>query len=223
MKSFIAQNQLLDTTIKFFTVSGTSLVILGGSLLAYYFISIGYFSNQISLSTNGPLIFFAIPFVFTGLVIFLSASLTSLGLSLRPLWHSLQSLVRWALGLFDPAKGNQNEELKFTIEPAKFHHLPFILFGLVIVVGYGFHDYKTFLQLIISCFGCALFFSTITQNNIKINKLESKRKTKKQAKKISQLKKHRNIMLTGLVIIPIFVGGVTTKLQQSAMMLSLFI
>jgi hypothetical protein len=188
-------------------------------VLLFYCWGIGYFPRDISVGDGLLFILFAI--AFGGVYMFFFMSLTSLGISLRPLWHGLQRLFLLLLKGYEKVTGKETNYTPFVIEKGGLELLVFAIFGLFFIWGFSLADIKVLSTLVMCTWGCALLWSSYQQNSREIDQLENKESvTEEETKRLARLNNFQPVALGIILVIPLLIGGVSGKLLDGAMRLA---
>ena len=194
-------------------------VLIGGAVLLFYCWKIGYFPQDVSVGDGFLFILLAI--AFGGVYLFFVMCLTSLGLSLRPVWHGLQRLFLLSLKGYEKITGKTASYTPFTIEKGGFELFIFAVFGLFFIWGFSLSDIKVLATLVLSVWGCALLWSTYQQNSREIDLLErGDSLTDDELKNLKRKADFQPFLLGGILVIPLLIGGVSGKLLDGAMRLA---
>lgn len=219
MSSLEILDKQLDIANKALSLVFKVGLIIGGSVLLGYCWKIGYFPRDVSVGDG--LLFFILAIAFGGIYLLFTASLTCLGVTLRPVWYGIYWVFSYGIEMYNMVFGSNKTVPEFNIITGKAEHLFFALFGLLFVWGFGYFDFKIVGSLIVAVFGCALLWSWHQESDNEILEIESKENiTADDNKKVLLLKKQQKLLAFAIIIIPILFGGVSGKLLDGAMRLS---
>ncbi|RMJ02938.1 hypothetical protein DOQ08_02403 [Marinobacter litoralis] len=190
-------------------------VLTGGAVLLFYCLRIDHFPSSVSVGDG--LLFILVAVAFSGIYLFLTVCLTSLGLVLRPLWHFLQWLFITMLKLREKLLNKKSEYEPFNVRKAGYEGAVFAIFGAVFIFVFGLTDKTAVATLLFSAWGCALLWSRRQELADKVRDLEGEDEASKQEK--ARLRNHQSILLAVIFFIPLLVGGISGKLVDGAMRL----
>jgi hypothetical protein len=209
----------LDIANKALSLAFKVGLIVGGSVFLGYCWKIGYFPRDVSIGDG--LLFLMLAIAFGSIYLLFTASLTCLGITLRPIWHGIYRSFNYLVKLYNKVFGANKVVSEFNIITGKLEHFIFALFGLLFVWGFGSFDLKVLGSLILAVFGCALLWSGHQESGSEIIEIESKENlSADDNKRISFLKQHQKILAVVILFIPLLFGGVSGKLLDGAMRLS---
>ena len=209
----------LDLLNKLLSLAFKLGVVVGGAVLLFYCWKIGYFPQDVSVGDG--LLFILLAIAFGGVYLFFVVSLTSLGLSLRPVWHGLQKLFLLLLKAYERVSGRTASYTPFTIEKGGFELFIFAIFGLFFIWAFSFSDIKVLATLVLCVWGCALLWSTYQQNSREIDLLERRDNlADEDSKRLKRLVDFQPFLLGMILVVPLLIGGVSGKLLDGAMRLA---
>ncbi|KGJ96613.1 hypothetical protein [Pseudoalteromonas sp. ND6B] len=219
MSSLEILDKQLDIANKALSLVFKTGLTIGGSVLLVYCWRIGYFPRDVSIGDG--LLFLMLAIAFGGVYLLFTVSLTSLGITLRPIWNVIYLVFSFVIKIYNKFSGKKTPIPKLNIITAKAEHFVFALFGLLFVLGFGSFDIKVVGSLIVAVFSCAYLWSVHQGSGNEILDIESKENlTGTDNKRILSLKKHQKILVTVIFFIPLLFGGVSGKLLDGAMRLS---
>lgn len=219
MNNLESLDKKLDIANKALSLAFKVGIIIGGAVLLLYCWKISYFPRDVSIGDG--LLFLMLAIAFGGIYLLFTASLTCLGLTLRPLWLVLQNIVSWSLFRFNKFSNKTISFEKVNFVTAKKEHFILALFGLLFIWGFGTYDYTVLGSLGLSVFSCALLWSFYIQNEEFVNSTELQEQANEEDLiKSRQLKQNQKIILLSLILVPLLIGGVSGKLLDGAMGLS---
>lgn len=209
----------LDIANKALSLAFKAGLMIGGAVLLGYCWMIDYFPRDMSIGDG--FFFLMLAIAFGGVYLLFTASLTCLGVTLRPIWYGIYCIWIWGIKTYNKICRSNKTYLEFNMVTGRIEHLVFALFGLLFVWGFASFDFKVIGSLILSIFGCALLWSGHQQSGDEILEIETKESsTAEDKKRIIFLKKHQKILVIVIMIIPLLLGGVSGKLLDGAMRLS---
>lgn len=194
-------------------------MLAGGICVTGYSLRIDYFPKDLSVADG--ILFLIAAACFGILYIAFVASLIELGIFLSPVVIRLMLFIRRI----------QNKPLQFAYEPAPFSWWSalFSLFSVLIIIGFGQHDFFAFIMLPLLAIGLYLFYSVYRSSGNTMKKIEEanssivhsneKEATSKLANPAT-LKDARLLSLGMILFIPLFLTGTFGQLLDGAMRLA---
>lgn len=209
----------LDVLEKILSLAFKFGILIGGSVLIFYCRKIDYFPQDISVGDG--LLFMLLAIAFGVVYLFFLLCLTSLGLSLRPVWHGLQNLFLLLLKGYKRITGKTVSYTPFTIEKGGFELFIFAMFGLFFIWRFSLSDANVLPTLGLSTWGCALLWSTYQQNAREIDLLKhGGNLSDDESKRFKRLAAYQPFILGTILFVPLLIGGVSGKLLEGAMRLA---
>lgn len=193
-------------------------ITVGSLILVCYCWSIDFFPKDISVGDGLLFIFVAVGF---GTVyLFFVASLTSLGVLLRPLWYVLQSSGIWIGERWAKLRNKTLSYEPFDLKPGGLEHLTFAAFGLILVTLFSIKDVSRLPTLLLASFGCALLWSSYQDVDAKLRKISSSpQPSDGERERIPRLEKSKALLPWLIISIPLLIGGVSGEMTSGTMRL----
>ncbi len=193
-------------------------ITIGSMVLLYYCWSIDFFPRDVSVGDGLLFIFVAIGF---GVVyLFFVASITSLGILLRPFWHLFQSCYIWIGKRWAKLVKKPFSYEPFELKPGGIEHLVFAVFGLVLVALFTIKDITRFPTLLLASFGCALLWSSYQNVDGKLRKIASNPQLSEEEREhMPRLEKSKALLPWLIIAIPLVIGGIYGEMTNASMRL----
>ena len=211
-KNFIVT---LDLISKLFNIAFKFGAAVGGGVLLFYCMRIGYVPKGVNIGDGLILILLAVSF--GGLYLFFVLSLTSLGILMHPIWSALQRVFLFLFKIYTKVTNRTIRYMPFEIEKGDFSVFVFALFGILFVYEYGKSDIKTLLTLLLSAWGCALLWTSFRKSLSETSTIVFKKETDKSSENYSY--SFQSILLAAIIFLPLLVSGVSGRLLDGAMRL----
>ena len=191
-------------------------ITVGSLILLYYCWSIDFFPRDISVGDGLLFIFVAVGFGVAYL--FFVASLTSLGVLLRPLWHGLQCLGMWIGKAWVKFRKKALSYDPFDLKPGGIEHITFATFGLILVVLFSIKDISRLPTLLLASFGCALLWNSYQNVDSKLRKISSNpQPSDEERERMPKLEKSKAFLPWLIISLPLLIGGVTGEMISGTM------
>ena len=201
------------------TLASKMGIFIGGICVLAYSLKIGYFPQ--GLTVGDGLLFMLTAASFGVIYIFFIASLVALGVTASPLIRSLTKMYLWTYKFRSTPKPTQvYDYAKF-----KWTYVAFAFFGILFVWALGNKDHSAYWNLPILSVAIYFFYSLYLSSGEKIKDLENSlvsvfkadEKNSSSIEKIEYLRKAQIFSLGVILVLPMFLGGVTGQLLDGAM------
>lgn len=193
-------------------------ITIGSMVLLGYCWSIDFFPRDVSVGDGLLFIFVAIGF--GAVYLFFVASLTCMGVLLRPFWHFLQSHGIWVGERWAKFRKKSFSYEPFELKPGGLEHLVFALVGLILVALFSLKDISRLPTLLLASFGCALLWSAYQDVDIKLRNISSSpQPSDEERARIPRLEKSKALLPWLIIAIPLLIGGITGEMTAGAMRL----
>lgn len=209
----------IEALLKGLTLASKIAILAGGMCICAYSLEIGHFPQGLTIGDG--LLFMLTAACFGIIYVFFIGSLVSLGVVISP-------VIKGCLKLYMLTYKLRNERAPTQVyDFAKFQwlHLIFSVFSLQIIFWLGKNDSHAYWNLPLLSVALYFFYSTYLSSGEKVRKLKSSLQSVVQVgdkdssvkNKIENLWKVQVVSLALILIIPMFVSGVTGQLLNGAM------
>lgn len=217
--NFDQLGKTVEGLLKSLTFASKIGIVAGGVCVLGYSLRIGHFPQ--GLTVGDGLLFMLAAVCFGVIYALFVASLVSLGVVMSPLVKWLSKIYVWSY------KFRKTRPPSQVYDFAKFSwaYLLFSIFAVLFILGLGSRDSNAYWNLPILSIAMYFFYSGYLSSGEKIKKLELSQnsivKIEEQSglgvEKIKQLRKAQILSLGFILIMPMFLGGVTGQLLDGAM------
>lgn len=211
----------VDSLMKLLGAALKLSVALGSACVILYSIRIGHFPQGLSLG-DGLLLLLAAG-CFGVLYAFFMAGLIGLGSCLSPLTNQALKLSSRAIGKLQKKKIDP----AYALAPFQWTAVPFAVMAAIMILALADSDYSACLKLLAVATMLHIFYSVAVDASKKCSAAQrlqySVIETQDKARTAIEARKHRNIYHTTcllMVLLPLFIGGVSGRLVDSAMRLA---
>lgn len=209
----------IERLLKIMTLISKIGILIGGICILGYSLRIGHFPQDLTVGDGLLFILTAVCFGLTYL--FFVASLISLGVIASPATKLLSKLY---LLSYKFRKVKQPQQV-FDFAKFQWSYLLFAGFAILLIWSLGKRDSNAYWNLPLLSIGMYFFYSVYLSTGDKIREIEISLKSIVQRNengiattgKIENLRKAQMLSLGVLLAMPIFTGGVTGQLLDSAM------
>jgi hypothetical protein len=194
-------------------------ILTGGICVLGYFLRIGHFPQGLTIGDS--LLFMLTAVCFGIIYVLFVASLVSLGVAMSPVSKMLTKLYIWLYKFRKTRPPLQVYDFaKFSLE-----YFIFAIFAVIFILVLGRHDSSAYWNLPILSIAMYFFYSSFISAGDKIRDLELSENSPFKIEeygdltrvKIKKLRKAQMLSLGLIMIMPIFLGGVTGQLLDGAM------
>lgn len=209
----------IEGLLKVMTLASKMGILVGGICISAYSLKIGHFPQGLTIGDG--LLFMLAAACFGIIYIFFVGSLVSLGVTVSPLIKYFSQIYLWTYKFRNTRKPSQIYDFaKF-----KWSYLIFAFFAVLFVLGLGSNDHNAYWNLPLLSIAMFFFYSAYLSTGEKIKNLEISLKSVVQIDekdssatgKIENLRKAQMLSLGVLMVMPLFVSGVTGQLLDGAM------
>lgn len=195
-------------------------ILVGGVCVITYSLRINHFPQ--GLSVGDGLLFLMAASCFGMIYVVFIASLVSLGITLSPAIRAVFNVLVWGVNRFRKRKA----EPAHTLAPFKFSAVVFAFFSVVIILVLGSQDSTAYWNLPMLSVGLYLFYSVYVSSGNKIKKIEAvknavlhtdEKENVVQLGDPGQLRRVQLFSLATILVLPLFIGGVSGQLLDAAM------
>lgn len=209
----------IEGLLKVMTLASKAGILLGGICISAYSLKIGHFPQGLTIGDG--LLFMLAAACFGMIYVFFVASLVSLGVTMSPLIKYLSKMYLWTYKFRAVKKPAQ----VYDFAKFKFSYLMFALFALLFIFGLGSNDHNVYWNLPLLSVAMYFFYSSYLSSGEKIKNLEISLKSivkvdekdNSAISKIENLRKAQVLSLGALLVMPMFIGGVTGQILDGAM------
>ncbi|MCO8311743.1 hypothetical protein [Pseudomonas mandelii] len=212
----------IDIITKLLSLSAKIGLLTGGGAIVSYLLINGHYPQGVSIGDG--LLFLVAAFCFGIVCLYFSVSITAAGILLSPILIPAINSIAWARKKLDI----KNSDPAFTLQKINFPSVFFGACGIATIYFLARRNFVEHMPLILLPVFQYIMYSAFAEQSNKIMSAQPQPRTSivpvpQESETQFNLKKIRKnrVMLAGIIlIVPIFMGGVTSDLLKVAMNLA---
>lgn len=210
----------IESVSKIATTVSKFGILVGGVCVITYLQRINHFPQDLSFGDG--LLFLMAAAYFGMIYVFFIACLVSLGVTLSPAIRVVFNVFVWGVNLFRKRKA----EPLHMLAPFQWSSVIFALFSVFIIQTLGSQDSTAYWNLPMLSVGLYFFYSVYVSSGSKIKKIETvnnsilytyEKESVAQLGDPEKLRRMQLFSLTTILMMPLFIGGVSGQLLDAAM------